>query len=97
MEPEISVRVAAPEPESKQMKRRKTPKPPSTRELFERCTRELAALNSRYESLFRFVHDPATYAPQSLRDEVIAVPIERDMKAGETLNVRVPLKFEVRS
>lgn len=76
------------------MKKRK--KQASTRELFEQCTRQLSDLNRRYSSLFRFVHDRNTYAPQGITQDVIEVEIEKDMKAGEIMNVRVPLKFEVR-
>ena len=68
----------------------------STRELFEQCTRELQALNRRYSALFKFVHDPKTYAPHGLTRELVQVQIERNMRAGETLDVPIPLKFEVR-
>jgi hypothetical protein len=67
----------------------------SSKDLFEQCLRELESLNRRYASLFRFVYDPNTYAPHSFKDEVIEVPIEQDMKAGQTLMVRVPMKFTI--
>ena len=77
-------------------KKKKRQKAPSARELFEQCTRELRSLNQRYESLFRFVHDSKTYAPGSLADNLISVTIDRDMRIGETLNVRIPFKWELR-
>lgn len=69
---------------------------PSARELFEQCTTQLRELNQRYDSLFRFVHDPKTYAPQGVQSEVIPVTLEEDVRAGDTIHVRVPLKFELR-
>lgn len=79
------------------MKKRKKPlqKRANTRELFEQCTRQLTDLNRRYAALFKFVNDPDTYSPGALNCEFITVTIERDMRTGETLNVRVPMKFSV--
>ena len=76
--------------------KQKRQKRASARELFEQCARELQALNRRYESLFKFVHDPQTYAPHGLTREVIEAVIEHDMQAGDVLTVPIPLKFEVR-
>jgi len=81
---------------SKKRKRtKKRQKPTSAKELFELCKWELAELNRRYESLFRFVRDPKTYSPLGFTQEIIDVTIERDMKAGDTLRVRIPMKFQV--
>lgn len=70
---------------------------PSARALFEQCTLELVMLNQRYRALFDFVNDPNTYTPLGLHSDVIPVTLERNMKKGDTLMVRVPMKFTMRS
>lgn len=77
-------------------RKRRNQKQRSARELFELCTQQLLDLNRRYESLFRYVHDPRTYSPEMMHSDMIPVTLERDMKAGETLDVRTPVKFLVR-
>ncbi len=78
-------------------KKKKRAKPPSARELFERCADQIETLNRRYAALFEFVQDPGALAQDNMHMETIPVVLDQDMKAGHTLMVRVPRKFRVRS
>ena len=81
----------------KKRKAKRRVKKPTARELFAQCAAQLTDLNRRYESLFQYVNAVGVYDTQKLTRETIDVTIQRDMRAGETLHVPIPLKFIVRS
>ncbi len=77
------------------MKKTKREKQPSARELFERMTRQLEELNRRYSILFEIATTPGVMAMYNTSEYTQPVTLERDMRAGETVFVRIPQQFKV--
>ncbi len=67
----------------------------SARVLLQRATYQLEELNRRYAILFDIATTPGALQMPPVHDNIVRVTLDRDMKAGETLNVRTPIKFTV--
>ncbi len=65
----------------------------SARVLLERVTYQLEELNRRYATLFEIATTPGAMPMHDITNYTHLVTLDRDMKAGETINVRVPQKF----
>lgn len=76
-------------------KKRKKEKRPSAAQSLAQIAVELRTINARYAGCFELLNDPNEFPAMMLTRESVPVTIERDMKAGETLHVALPLKIKL--
>ncbi len=65
----------------------------SARVLLERITYQLEELNRRYAILFDVATTPGALNMMDVHDNFVPLTLDRDMKAGEVVQMRVPQKF----
>ena len=73
-------------------KKKRQPRQLTTREVLVRLADEIADVRRRYDAVFQYAHG----SERSIASETVVVTLEGDMKAGETVNVRLPIRFMVR-